>query len=153
MVLIFTSQGVCCQKMPELGNQLLLKINDFRIERGVDSLLFTSYGNDVANDISNGVYDGESVNLDSLFQNKYNVGSLYLSCTTNRRSEIDGTIRTDENIINTVLNLWTTDEYIQYILFNHKFNDETSYCGGISTLLRDNKYHHTLIIHEEIKKR
>ena len=68
--LLIVSQLLCGQRIKSIEKELLSRVNQFRVENGIDTLTLNPIGDNISKDISNGVYEGQKINLDSLLDDK-----------------------------------------------------------------------------------
>jgi hypothetical protein len=148
-LIVFISFSAKAQEPTSMEKLFLQKVNEYRISEGFDTLEFSPIAYKIAKDKCNGLYDDIILSLDSVLVKPYGVHGTQISASTNLHSAKDGFIRTDEDLVNSVIEYWTEDiESGVYLLTHFDVGNGNLYDGAVASTLIDGDYHYTLLIHE-----
>tara|TARA_B110000285_G_C14796537_1_gene455460 strand:- start:155 stop:634 length:480 start_codon:yes stop_codon:yes gene_type:complete len=140
------------QETTPMEKLFLQKVNAYRISEGIDTLNFSPIAYKIGKDKSGGLYDGTILNLDTVLVKPYGVEGTQISAKNNLYDPKDGTVRTDEVLVNSVMDFWTEGiERGVYLLTHFDAGNGNLYDGAVATTLIDGLYYYTLVIHERIK--
>jgi len=151
-ILIGLTIGVSSQETTPMEKLFLQKVNAYRISEGIDTLNFSPIAYKIGKDKSGGLYDGTILNLDTVLVKPYGVEGTQISAKNNLYDPKDGSVRTDEVLVNSVMDFWTEGiERGVYLLTHFDVGNGNLYDGAVATTLMDGVYYYTLVIHERIK--
>ena len=87
--------------------------------------------------------------MDTILVKPYGVEGTQISANTNLHDAKDGLVRTDEDLVNSVMKYWTEDiESGVYLLTHFDVGNGNLYDGAVASTLIDGDYYYTVVIHE-----
>ena len=137
------------QETTPMEKLFLQKVNEYKISEGFATLEFSPIAYKIGKDISSGIYDDIKLNLDTILVKPYGVEGTQISAYTNLHDAKDGSVRTDEDLVNSVMEYWTEDiESGVYLLTHFDVGNGNLYDGAVASTLIDGDYYYAVVMHE-----